>query len=322
MKSRPAISVIIPVYNVEKYLSGCLDSLLAQSFGDYEAICVNDGSTDQSLYILNEYANKDKRIKIISQQINCGQSIARNKALDAVTGEQVFFLDSDDYIHSQALEYLYRCMIENNVSIVNARFEGTRKTYKPFSNKKKYEKFNFKVYSNPLRDYFKNYKNKIPGIVCNKLYKAFLFENLRFPPSMIYEDEIFTAEVMRRVDRLVDIDFTVYYYYEGREKATTRRTFDELTLHSHMTNIRYFCREFNYDKELSRLIKRTKVAGLLFGSCTRGLPYLNKQSPDRCRYMKGLLKIETQKLIEEDLISYEDFRIMDRYKLYKILNTY
>ena len=93
----PKISVIIPVYNVEKYLRECLDSLLNQTFKDIEIICVNDGSTDGSLNILNEYASKDSRFIIINQN-NQGLSAARNNGLNVAKGDYVAFLDSDDYI--------------------------------------------------------------------------------------------------------------------------------------------------------------------------------------------------------------------------------
>ncbi|MFI3241776.1 MAG: glycosyltransferase, partial [Alphaproteobacteria bacterium] len=89
------ISIIIPVYNVEKYLSQCLDSILNQTFNDWEAICVNDGSTDKSAEILTKYANKDSRIKVINQE-NYGVSSARNAAVKKITGEWTCFLDADD----------------------------------------------------------------------------------------------------------------------------------------------------------------------------------------------------------------------------------
>lgn len=103
----PRFSIIIPVYNVQQYLPHCLDSVLAQTCPDWEAVCVNDGSTDGSLAILNEYASKDKRFRIIDQP-NGGLSAARNAGIRAAKGEYVFFLDSDDWIVPDALEHLSR----------------------------------------------------------------------------------------------------------------------------------------------------------------------------------------------------------------------
>ena len=102
----PKISVVLPIYNVEKYLRRCLNSLLNQTFTDFEAICVNDGSLDKSLHILEEYASKDFRIKIVTQE-NQGLSMARNNGLKIAQGDYIYFLDSDDAIHPQLLEITY-----------------------------------------------------------------------------------------------------------------------------------------------------------------------------------------------------------------------
>ena len=103
IQESPLVSVIIPIYNVEKYLRECLDSVINQSYTNLEIICVNDGSTDSSGEIVQEYAKKDCRIVYIEQQ-NSGQSIARNVGLERVKGEWIYFLDADDYIDLDCLE--------------------------------------------------------------------------------------------------------------------------------------------------------------------------------------------------------------------------
>ena len=102
----PLISVIMPVYNVEQYLRRSIESVLNQTFKDFELICINDGSTDNSLEILNEYATKDPRIQIINQE-NAGLSCARNSGLEIVQGEYIAFIDSDDFYATNFLEVLY-----------------------------------------------------------------------------------------------------------------------------------------------------------------------------------------------------------------------
>ena len=112
-----AISIIMPVYNIEKYLKECLDSLVNQTFKDFEIICVNDGSTDSSHSILNEYAKKDLRFKIINQE-NAGAGTARNNGLKLAQGEYVQFLDSDDYFEPTMLEEMYNKAQEFNANLV------------------------------------------------------------------------------------------------------------------------------------------------------------------------------------------------------------
>ncbi len=113
-------SVIIPVYNVEQYLRDCLDSVTNQTFSDWEAICVNDGSTDNSSAILKEYANQDSRISIITQ-LNGGLSAARNTGLDAARGKYVLFLDSDDWLEINALEVLSHNLHEEDMLCFSGR---------------------------------------------------------------------------------------------------------------------------------------------------------------------------------------------------------
>ncbi len=110
------VSVIIPVYNTEKYLKECLDSVINQTFNDIEIICINDGSTDGSLNILTEYATIDSRIIVITQE-NKGVSEARNNGMEKAGGEYIMFLDSDDYLYKQACEIAYNSATSNNADV-------------------------------------------------------------------------------------------------------------------------------------------------------------------------------------------------------------
>lgn len=123
----PAISVIIPVYNVERYLRNSLNSLFSQTFKDWEAICVNDGSTDMSEQILREFAAKDKRFTIISQS-NSGQSVARNKALAVAKGKYIAFLDSDDIISNDFFEKLYNAAEQTGADMAIASIKREKNT--------------------------------------------------------------------------------------------------------------------------------------------------------------------------------------------------
>ena len=111
------ISIIVPVYNTEKYLGVCLDSLISQTYKDIEIICVDDGSTDNSLQILNDYAAKDSRIKILTQK-NQGPSVARNLGLEKAKGEYITFVDSDDWVSIDMCEKIYSKAIDTNADLV------------------------------------------------------------------------------------------------------------------------------------------------------------------------------------------------------------
>lgn len=111
------ISIIIPIYNVDKYLDKCLDTIINQTYKNLEIILINDGSTDNSLNICKTYAKKDERIIILNKE-NEGVSISRNKGIKIATGKYVVFMDADDYVASNHVEHLYNCMIENNVDLV------------------------------------------------------------------------------------------------------------------------------------------------------------------------------------------------------------
>jgi glycosyltransferase involved in cell wall biosynthesis len=121
MSKQPAISILVPCYNVEKYLRECLDSILNQTFTDFEALCINDGSTDSTLDILKEYAQKDERFKIIDKA-NSGYGASMNKGLDAATGKYVGIVESDDYIEPQMFERLYNEAEEHSLDVVRCLY--------------------------------------------------------------------------------------------------------------------------------------------------------------------------------------------------------
>ena len=197
----PKVSVVIPVYNVEKYLGECLDSVLRQTFKDLEIICVDDGSTDSSPKILAEYAAKDARIKIITQS-NAGLSAARNAGMDAANGKYIYFLDSDDYITDDAMErcveicerdgldqlvFGCRCLFEDP-----AMDEATRR--KKEEGLRIPEEVMWKVCSGP--DLLKRLYEMKRHSVCVpfRVYRADMLRKagLRFCAGRVHEDNYFT----------------------------------------------------------------------------------------------------------------------------------
>lgn len=212
----PKVSVIIPVYNVEKYLKQCLDSVVNQTLQDIEIICVNDGSTDNSLKILEEYAQKDNRIIIISQE-NQGQSVARNIALEKATGEYVGFVDSDDYIDSNFYEELYRHAKKNNTDIACGEI------YKPNENCF-YIKYNKVEIAKKTKDKYKLAQIPKWNYIWNKIYKREQLIKTKFTPNIFYEDVIYTPQVVHKLHKLITVPNVVYYYQYNPASTVWQKT--------------------------------------------------------------------------------------------------
>jgi len=217
-------SIIVPVFNVEKYLRQCLDSVIQQSFQNFEVICVNDGSTDRSLSILQEYLQKDTRIKLIDQA-NRGLSAARNAGIDAAKGEYVFFLDSDDWIEPDTLKILSEKQNGEDLVCFNGRryFEDGRSE----ESDKGIEDSNLIGW-----DYYNKYASKTRkfDFVCSvlRIYKrSFLKEkNVRFAEKIYHEDNLFTPIVCFYA-RSVSIIPDSLYVYRIRSGSITQSVFSE-----------------------------------------------------------------------------------------------
>lgn len=194
-KFAPKVSVIIPVYNVEKYLPECLDSVINQTLKDIEIICVNDGSPDNSLEILKDYANRDKRITIIDQK-NQGLSCSRNNAMEVATGEYIMFLDSDDCIRKDACELLYDKVKKNELDALffaGENFEnGTNRVLDSSYYQFKYLPEEFKKDKFRYLDCY-DFIEKMAVSSCLCIYnrRLILNNNIKFPDGICYEDNLF-----------------------------------------------------------------------------------------------------------------------------------
>lgn len=201
------VSVIIPVYNVEKYLRKCLDSVINQTYKELEIILVDDGSTDSSGKICDEYAQKDNRIKVIHKS-NGGLSDARNVGIEKSNGEYICFIDSDDYIELDMFENLYKACIEKNVKIASCdkirELENGKKIIE-----KRYEESRIitkkEAYSNILL---------FDPAVCDKMFEKSLFANVRFPKGKLYEDILTTNKLVEQCDYLYHVAKPFYHYIQ------------------------------------------------------------------------------------------------------------
>lgn len=213
----PRVSVIVPVYNVEIYLSKCLDSLISQTLEDIEIICVNDASLDSSLEILKDYASKDSRIKIISLPKNQGLGHARNIGIESAVGEYIGFVDSDDWVDVDFYEKLYNSILKNNVDVACATIIRKRETYSKYrvfyNNEKIYETLEDKI--NALN---------IPkcSYVWNKLYRTEKIKDIKFREEIYFEDVYWSLELLKKIDKIVTVPNT-NYYYRVRENSIVKR---------------------------------------------------------------------------------------------------
>lgn len=199
------VSIIVPVYNVDNYLEKCLDSLINQTLKDIEIICVNDGSTDNSLEILEKYSQKDNRIIIINQD-NAGVSVARNSGMKIAKGQYIGFVDSDDWVDLDFYEKLYNSAIANDADIAVSSIIRWRKY-----NKKYRVKYEDKVYTTLQEKISACFIPKI-CYVWNKLYKSEIVKDNFFTPNVYFEDIIWLPEVIKSSNKLITVSGTNYYY--------------------------------------------------------------------------------------------------------------
>ena len=237
----PKVSVIIPVYNTEKYLARCIDSVVSQSFDDIEIICINDASTDNSLEVLKMYAKFDNRINIINKQINGGLSVARNIGCSIAKGEYLMFVDSDDLISTNAVEILYNNAVQNNSDVVLFAFVKGSSDILPKSIVGVPECQNLGSFNaNTLPA---NILKLIPLTTWCKFYKTqFLKDNsISFYEGIIYEDVPFWAEVFTRAKSIIYVNEPLYFYRENRDGQITKdcgtKLFDIIKCYELVKNI-------------------------------------------------------------------------------------
>ena len=212
-KRTPEISVIIPVYDVEKYLKECLDSVVNQTFNDIEIICINDGSTDNSLKILNSYAKTDKRMKVISRE-NKGVGNARNTGLNVAKGKYIYFMDSDDFLELDALNELYNLIKEKSCDLIifkthvfihetgeyiNADYHLMPELTATLADKS----FNYSEYLKDLID--------VDVTVYTKFFKREAVSDIRFVEELIFEDNLFTMELIFNTQSIYFHDKQLYH---------------------------------------------------------------------------------------------------------------
>lgn len=278
----PQISVIVPVHKVEKYINRCVDSILAQTFTDFELILVDDGSPDNCGAICDAYAQKDSRVVVIHQE-NGGLSAARNAGIDWAfansDSEWLAFVDSDDWVHPKYLEALYNAVMETGESISVCGLEGTSGSQPNVDE----GKLGAETWDTET---FYCKRNTEATVAWNKLYKKECFQLIRYPIGKLHEDRFVTYRILFQFLELAIIDQPLYAYYQNPNSIMRSKwsmahmaAFEAregeiafLKAHGHQKAYVFQIREYisNYlnvqkivkenccDAELSRAIKRTR----------------------------------------------------------------
>ena len=269
----PKISVIIPVYNVEKYLAECLTSVVNQTFKDIEIICVNDGSTDNSPMILEEFAQKDSRIKIINQE-NQGLAAARNTGIEVATGEYITFVDSDDYVSTDLYADMQKYLPAELICF-NAKIFPMSEKYRALQNYIQC-KFDGEL---PVEE---KLILKTNVHVWNKVFKTSVIKenNIRFPKGLYFEDFPFVCEYMLSINSVKFVSEKEYYFYRQQPNSIMNNC-------SHKSIHHLYAWHYLYDrlKERKLLDKYPNLINKLFRTYTI-LAYKYSDEPSKDAIIK------------------------------------
>ena len=219
---KPIISVIVPVYQVEAYLTHCLDSLCRQSLPDIELILVDDASPDRCGAICEEYATRDPRIRVFHQPENRGLSAARNLAIRNAAGDYLMFVDSDDWVHEDFCKAAYECAQEHHADLVMFNYVHVRMGEKGDASQRK-----------AFRSFTEGCKTKEESLdmmladggnaAWNKLYRKELFKDVTYPEGFLYEDTGATYKLMFKATRFYFLDQVLYYQNIRPDSITTSK---------------------------------------------------------------------------------------------------
>lgn len=212
------ISVVVPIYNVSQYLSQCIDSILTQSYQDLEIILVNDGSTDECPLLCDEYKGKDSRVRVVHKK-NRGLSDARNAGLRIAKGEWIYFVDSDDWLDSDAIQKLYQFAVENKCDVVQGGLYYAYHDHLLYRKAgKKEQKRTVLERNDAMRELIIN--DRVKNFAWGKLYKADLIRDLPFPVGKYYEDSFWQHFVIDRVGQYGIIDEPLYFYRQRSDSIS------------------------------------------------------------------------------------------------------
>jgi len=252
----PLISVIIPVYNVELYLNRCVESLTKQTYKNIEIILINDGSTDSSGKLCENFALLDQRIKVIHQQ-NGGSSIARNSGLEVARGEYISFVDSDDWIELNMLDSMLSFALENKLKVIECGM--VRST--------NYNKENIKDYSERIETREEALERIIANqnfAVWRRIYHRSIIENMSFIPYKIHQDVFYTIDVINKVEKIGYIHSPLYIYYVENNTSIIRGNYNLKKLRSIDAGIYVVENTLSYNSKIRDIAKKYVIIFLTY----------------------------------------------------------
>lgn len=311
----PQISVIVPIYNAEKYLCRCLDSVLQQTMTDFELLCIDDGTSGACSAVLRQYAEADKRIKVIRQK-HLGVSVARNKGMELARGNYLFFLDADDYIHPQALSLLYGVAIKYQADVVVAMMEKVYPEMKVVCATIDENQVGATVFANPFVTFLKD--RRLRSSSNARLYAKPIVEEVRFVEGIRYEDVPFNVEVMYNARKAAFVNENIYYYFQHAE-SFMHQPFVDKNVDDYVTAINKvyeFCKTHCPERisEIRRYVLNLRVKMMLNQAVRKQKDY---------RVQKELfvkIQSEVMKLYNEGIISYDGLGIKHKIRLWLLLN--
>lgn len=272
------LSIIVPFYNTEQYIIRCIDSILSQTFSDWELILIDDGSTDESYKLCIDYASKDPRIKVLTQS-NSGQGAARNNGLKHSKGEFVTFIDSDDVLlDSNSLLFAMNAFSSfEDIDIVQFPFkkynEESTIVQPLLKSKILSSKEEFILYSDIL-NMIQPTDVVLKTSPWPKVYRRELFDNVKFPEGIIYEDTYMFCEMLPQIRSIVIIDKGLYGNYERMDSTTTspmtaKKAHDRVVV---LTKVYHTLCEYSKNKKLRRkmLVWLVKIISSFKAKCLKG----------------------------------------------------
>ena len=303
------VSVIVPIYKVEKYIHRCIDSILKQTYSNLEVILVDDGSPDNCGEIADEYASKDQRVVVVHKE-NGGLSDARNAGMKYINGEFIVFVDSDDWIEKNMIERMVHTSLKYKADVVQSAFYYAYDDKRLLDNRYSSTKDEPVILDNRSLMYELVTNEKVKNFAWGKLYKARLIQDIPFKKGVLFEDVFWAHKVMHRVDTYVMIHEPLYHYYQREDSIVATYTPKNLDILKGLKERHIFIEKY-YEEltdESYQMIIRTSLIhyNLLFKNWKKGPNKIYRTEIqsyilDNCNDFKNAIKKDKQLKIQIQL---------------------